>query len=538
MSEPRTARRPFRVALGPGQIGKLASVLFAFIAMFVGNVIATRHYSRWDLTESKRYTLSPPTIQTLHDLPGTIEVWVLLSPGDPLGDSVKHLLTAYRAETTKLDVKFIDPDRDTIQFEDTKRRFHIEAGRTEDGRVIADAVIVVAKDDKHWFITASDLFEVSGTKESRAKPREEEALTQAIRNVLGGEKSVICFTSGHGEMSLEDGTDRGLGQLKVVLEKDNFVARVVDTTAPDQHEPFKGCDVAAVIGPRGPFKKEEADTLRTYAMGGGNILVAVSPITADTPTGMQGAGLEPALEPFGIKLADALAVERDPSKVIEGEGLGFYALARPHPITSGLVPDPDKTSHGGTTPRVKVKFARALQHVSVQGGGAALDLLVTSDKAFAVADVSGAQSWTGPPDKKDADIAGPITLAMASERAKLSASAPHGPRAVVVASASLFTGTSWKEPLADRGAALFVDSSLSWLAAKPQLLDIPQKESVSAGLKLDEASLKDIRSYVLIYMPLAAIVLGIAIAWFRRQSEGKPAPAPAKASQKKKKKRT
>jgi hypothetical protein len=536
VSEPARTRRFIHIPLGPGQIGKLVSVLFAFVALFVGNVIATRHYSRWDLTESKRYSLSPPTIETLHNLPGTVEVWVLISPGDPLGESVKHLITAYRAETSKLDVKFIDPDRDTIQFEDTKRRFHIEAGRTEDGRVVADAVIVVAKDDKHWFITASDLFEVSGTKESRAKPREEEALTQAIRNVLGGMKSIICFTMGHGEMSLDDGTDRGLGQLKVVLEKDNFVTRTIDTTAPDARDPFKGCDVTAVIGPRGPFKKEESEMLRTYALSGGNILVASSPITADTKSGMQGAGLEPLLDPFGIKLADALAVERDPSKVIEGEGLGFYAVARTHAVTSGLVPEAAKTGRL-TIPRVKVKFARALQHGAVEGASAALDLLATTEQAFGVTDVSGAQSWSGPPEKTSNDLAGPLILAMASERPKLQANAPHGPRAIVIASASLFTGTSWKEPIADRGAALFVDSAVSWLAAKPQLLDIPEKQSVATGLKLDDASLSDVRRYVLAYMPLAAIVLGGTIAFFRRQSEGKKRPAPAKKPKQSQKKR-
>ncbi len=507
--------------LGPGQAGKLLSVVFAFVAMVTANIIGARHFSRWDMTENKRYSLSRPTIETLRSLPGTMEIWVLMGPGDPLGESVKQLMVSYRAETDRLDVKYIDPDRDTAKFEDVKRRFHIEAGRTEDGRLVADAVIVVARDDKHWFVTASDLFEVSGTNEGRAKPREEEAVTGAIRNVLGGKKSVLCFSVGHGEMSLDDGTDRGLGQLRTLLAKDNYAVQPVDTTVQGAEHAWDGCDVAVIAGPRGPWKKEEADALRTYAMSGGNVLLGVSPITADAPTGMQSAGLERVLAPFGMKLEDALAVERDPKKVLEGEGLGFYAEVRPHAVTAGLLPSEDGQK---TTPRVKVKFARALLHVSEAGSASALDLLATSDKAFGVTDVSGAANWNGAPDKKATDVPGPVVLAMASERPKLTANAPHGPRMIVMASASFFVGQNWRETLADRGAALFLDSAVSWLAAKPEVLDIPERQSLSLGVKMSEASIADVRRYVLIYMPLAIAVLGGTILYLRRKGEAEKKP--------------
>lgn len=519
------AKRRFHF-LGPGQAGKLLSVVFAFVAMVTANVIGARHFSRWDMTESKRYSLSRPTVETLRSLPGTLEIWVLMGPGDPLGESVKQLLVSYRAETDKLDVKYIDPDRDVAKFEDVKRRFHIEAGRTEDGRLVADAVIVVAREDKHWFVTASDLFEVSGTKEGRAKPREEEAVTGAIRNVLGGKKSVLCFSTGHGEMSLDDGTDRGLGQLRTLLEKDNYTVHPVDGTAANGAEAarvWEGCDVAVIAGPRGPWKKEEAEALRTYAMSGGNVLLGVSPITGDSPSGMQSAGLERVLAPFGVKLEDALAVERDPKKVLEGEGLGFYAEVRPHAVTTGLLPSEDGQK---TTPRVKVKFARALRHVSEDGSASALDLLATTDQAFGVTDVSGAANWNGPPDKKVTDVPGPVILATASERPRLTANAPHGPRMIVMASASFFVGQNWRETLADRGAALFLDSAVSWLAAKPEVLDIPERQSLSLGVKMDEASIADVRRYVLVYMPLAIAVLGGTILYLRRKGEGQKSKKP------------
>jgi type I restriction enzyme R subunit len=58
-----------------------------------------------------------------------------------------------------------------------------------------------------------------------------------------------------------------------------------------------------------------------------------------------------------------------------------------------------------------------------------------------------------------------------------------------MASASFFVGQNWRETLADRGAALFLDSAVSWLAAKPEVLDIPERQSLSLGVKMDEAAM-------------------------------------------------
>jgi hypothetical protein len=80
-----------------------------------------------------------------------------------------------------------------------------------------------------------------------------------------------------------------------------------------------------------------------------------------------------------------------------------------------------------------------------------------------------------------------------------------------------------------RGAALLVESALSWLAAKPEIVDIPERAAVPAGIRITEESRSEITRYVLVYMPLAAGLLGIAVALRRRSTEGAPrARAPSK----------
>jgi hypothetical protein len=527
MTERETSPRRFRLPqLDPVQATVLVGVAAAMIVAVLLNVIVARRYTRWDWTENRRYSLSPPTVQTLRDLPGTVQIWVLLGSADPLQQSVKQLLEAYHAETTKLDVRYIDPDRDVAALEDVKQRFKIETGRTEQGHVVADAIVVVAHRDRHWFLSTSDMVQLSASDETRVSPREEQALTGAIRNVLGGEKAKLCFSTGHGEMSPLEAGEQGLGTFRDVLEKDNYEVTTIDTGAPNQPEPFKGCSVAVIAGLRGAFTEDEAERLRTWLLQGGNLLVAASPISGDSPTGMTPAGLSRVLEPFGIALDDTLVIEKDEEVAFPGAGgIRFVAEPRAHAVTGGLVRGDGQRD----PPRVVLHFARSMRKVTGEGNAAAAPLLETSESAFGLTSIVGASEWTDAPEKRPGDIGGPLLVAMAAERPKVDPGAPHGPRVVVIGSASVLTASSFREPLPVRGAALLVESSTSWLSAKPQILDVPERASVPAGIRITDESRSEIRRYVLLFMPATVALLGIAIALWRRAGEGaerkKKAPA-------------
>src|SRR5580700_219422 len=210
---------------GGGQIVSLVGIVAAMVLAVIVNVIVARHYKRWDWTRSQRYTLSAATLSTLHDLQEPVDLWLLMGSADPLEQGVKQTLVAYQAETDKLHLHLIDPDRDTAALEDVRKRFKIETGRTEDGHVVTDAVMVASKGDKHWFVGASEMVSLAPGEpggEARAQPREEQAITLAIRNVLGGDKSRLCFTAGHGELELADASEEGLSFLADILQKDNY----------------------------------------------------------------------------------------------------------------------------------------------------------------------------------------------------------------------------------------------------------------------------------------------------------------------------
>lgn len=501
------------------QASVLIGIALAMVVVVLVNVLSRRHFTRWDWTSNKRYSLSPATIQTLRELPEPVQIWVLLGPADPLEQSVKQLLVAYQAETTKLDIRYIDPDRDVVALEDVKKRFKIETGRTEQGHVVTDAIVVVARRDKHWFLNTSDMVEISAGDDTHVKPKEERALTGAIRNVLGSEKAKLCFTTGHGEMSPDDPGREGAGMLRDILEKDNYEVTTVDPGAPNASEPFARCSVVVVAGLRGGFTQDETERLRTYLLGGGNLLVAASPITGQSETGMVPANLDRALAPFGISLDDDLVIEEDPELSFPGTGgIRFVATPRAHGLTAALVKGEDRRD----VPRTVLHFARSLRKVTEAGSATPSDLLVTSQRAFGLTNISGASEWKDAPQKKTGDLGGPLSIAMAAERPKTSPSAPHGPRVVVIGSASPLTAETFREPLPLRGAALFVESAISWLSAKPQVLDVPERAAVPAGIRITDDDRAAVRRYVVFMMPGTVAVLGIVIALWRRRTEGVP----------------
>lgn len=497
---------------------QLTGLVAAVVLAAVVNVLGARHFVRWDWTKDRRWSLSPATVETLRELAQPIDVWAIAGPGDPFEQSLRQTLAAYQADSSRIAVHWIDPDRDTVQLADLTRRFDLEAGRAEDGRIATDAVVIVSSGDKHWFLTPSDLVEQAD--EVHVKPREERALTQAIRNVRGGDKAKLCFTVGHGELSLEESKDEreSLGSVRDLLQKGNYDLASVDTTGPDAHEPFTGCSVVVIAGPSAPFTAEETNRLRTWLLTGGSLFAVVGPIEGSTPTGLASPGLDAALTPFGIGLDEDLVHEVDPKAAIpDMHGEGFFVNARPHPVTASLVAK-DADDH---PPRVAIFYTRSLRHVSAPDAAWSAELLSTSDEAFAKKSTVGSAGWTDVPARDPSDVPGPFIVAMAGERPR-AAGAARPPRVVVVGSRFVLADENWRQPRALHGAAFFVDSAVSWLSARPSVVDVPERAEVSAGMRVSEEGRQEVRRYVLLLMPLAAALLGFAVWAWRRSSENKP----------------
>jgi hypothetical protein len=222
-------------------------------------------------------------------------------------------------------------------------------------------------------------------------------------------------------------------------------------------------------------------------------------------------------------------VERDPgAKLPDGVGERFFAQALPHALTAGIVRD------GQPLFRVLMTVTQSLRATD---GAAPAAILQTSAEAFSVTDIRPFLAGEAVvPRQRDAR--GPFLVGMAAEleqhRRK---GAAHGARLVVFGTSSLAWGESFRDT-GLMGNRLLVESAFSWLAAEPALVTVPEKPKIELDVALTEESLTSVWRYVIVYMPLTALFIGILVLYRRRSVErsSRRQPRSAEASREPRKK--
>jgi ABC-type uncharacterized transport system len=479
-------------------------VAAAAVVLVNVNVLGARWYQRWDVTSDRLYSLSQPTRELLAALDEPVEVSVLLGKSDPLTVSVRHMLEAYSAVTRQLRVRYVDPDRSPAEFLAVQQKYQILAGKAEDGRVITDAVIVLSQGPKHWFVTTEELVRLDEDS-GRARPALESALSTALFNLRRAEKAKLCFTTGHREPTLDDAGPQGLSELRKRLEKGNYDPVSVDGSAP--RPSYADCVAVLVPTPELEFSAEQAKALAEYVRGGGSALLLVSP-NLDESGRVRGSGLDPVLELAGVTLGRDLVLEQDKAaRLPSGSGELFYAKLRPHPLTRGVLHEDDKLSS-----RVLVAQARSLE----ASGGASL-VMETSPAAVSLKDLSPLGAG-----QRDDVAAGAeqkvLGLAAARELPKVKPEAARGARLFVTGASNLAWNRNFQDPSL-YGNQRLIENAISWAAARPSLLNVPQKPEREVGLSLSEESLGEVQRYVLFYMPISAGLIAAFVLLRRRNDE-------------------
>jgi hypothetical protein len=490
-----------------------ASGVFSATLLAVAlNALVARFYVRWDLTARALYTLSPATVATLHDLTEPVDVLVFLGRTDPLTLSVRHLLSAYGAETRLLRPRWVDPDRDPAAFIALQRKYGMTPGRAEDGRVVADAAVVIARGEERWYL-GSDQLLTYDPEDGSTRPRLEQAFTEGIRNVLARARPTVCFTVGHQEARVDDLGPTGLAELRYRLERNNYDVDTVDLAAPRPTRRLDECRVVAVVGPAVPLSANATRSLGQYVDGGGNLLVAASAMIDDEYRPIA-SGLQPLAARAGIELGNDTVVERAvDARLPSGVGESFYARAAEHPVTAGL------SSGGKAIFPVLVSVAQSLQTAATAPSGVTVaPLLSSSEQAFAVDDLRPFLDGRAlAPRARERH--GPLAVAVAAELANAAPpSRPHGSRLVLLGTPSVALSSTFRVP-SQRGAQLLVENAIAWLAAEPSLVDVPDRAATEVGVSLTEATLGEVGRYVLLYMPGTAALLGMLVLHRRRARE-------------------
>lgn len=492
----------------------VGGILLVCCIVLMGNYLAFRHYTRWDWTSERRYTLSERSQEVLRELGTDLDVYLFLSDGEPNYGDVRELLDRYRAESSHVIVHFVDAVRQRTEYRTLADRYGLGEAMFPDGSMGADAAILIAAGDRHWTITRDDLvaidFGVEGTDQGpRVDMRAEQAISGGIVEVTMGRRTRICLTEGHGEWTLEGGSDRNLSTFQDEMRRENLeIERFATRGATEIPE---SCDALFVVGPLQALASEEASVIRDYVRHGGNLFVAAD---AEIDRGeIRPTGLEDVLRDFGVRLDRALVLEMDPAHLHPGQpdpaGPFYVTDYGDHPVTRALQALPRPTAFWVARPVRPVDPERATT------------LFSTSEQSFAETDIA-ALVESHEPVRDDDDLGGPISLAVATRvepdgpagSRDGSDESARGGRVVVVGDAEFLQGEALQ---ALQVANLELASAIvGWLTAREALIAIPPRRSQAEPVQLSQDDALNLGVRVAFLMPLAIVFLGFAVWWNRR----------------------
>lgn len=278
------------------------AALLALAVTVALNAVAHKYDERWDVTATKRYTLSQQSVDIAKALDREVEVLAFFPTGSPDGQSFRNLMDQYAQHTTLLKASYHDPYSDPLLVQ------QMEITSTY------GTVILTSGDDKQRLETEFD----------------EEAFTNALVKLTADVEHPVCFVTGHGEMEPGDDSAVGLSTIQGKLEGQNYTVKTIALL----EGPPKPADCKVVVlgSPRVDLLPAERDRLAQYVAGGGGLLVMIDPLQAPETAA--------DLARYGAKVGNDVVIEADPARQLQGGDPTFVVLDESswdlHPITEKL----------------------------------------------------------------------------------------------------------------------------------------------------------------------------------------------------------
>jgi hypothetical protein len=430
-----------------------------FVALLVALAALTAHLAlefriEHDLTQSHRNTLAPATLDVLKRLEGPVSVTAYALARDARGDHVhrriEDFLRPYQRAKPDLTLTLIDP------------REQPKAAAEAGVRAPIELVVMYQR------------------RTERLAEFNEQALANALLRLARGTDRLVLWLEGHGERRLNGPANHDLGEFGRQLELKGF--RLSSLNLALAQEVPANAAVLVIASPQVSVLDAEVQKIRRYIAAGGNLLWLIDPEPL--------RGLAPIAEMLGLVLTPGIVADPDAARYGASPALAIAAVYGRHAVTEGfnlitLYPQA-RQIEAIDNDEWRV---RPLIEVAPRG-------CVKSGRIDARCD-------------KSRDIAGPITIASAFERAV----GDRQQRVVVVGNGNFLSNTF----IGNGGNRDLGVNMVNWLAGDDRMIVIQPRAGVGSQIDIDQVTLYLIAFCFLIVAPLAFMVTGLAIWWRRRR---------------------
>ena len=304
---------------------------------------------------------------------------------------------------------------------------------------------------------------------------------------------LACFTEGAGEHTLDDADRSGYGQLKTLIESNNYKTQSINLL--QKPEIPKDCSMVIVGGPSRDYLQPGVDALKNYVESGGKAIFMLDP---PLKFAKQNIDDNSAL----VSLLASWGVTTDKDLVLDTSGVGQLY---------GLGPEIALVSNYGTQPIVAsmkrlasgFPIARSLE---IKNGDKTTveKLFESSDDSFATTNLAASEIKQSPSDKK-----GPFVLGAAGT---YNTGKEGGGRFVVVGSSSWVANTY----LGLAGNRDLFLNMMNWLSADEDLISIRPREPEDRRLTMTRSQMALAFYSSVLAIPLLILAAGLSVWWKRR----------------------
>jgi ABC-type uncharacterized transport system involved in gliding motility auxiliary subunit len=456
-----------------------AGSVLAFLAILVAvNWISNRENKRWDLTDTKVFSLSDQTKQIISTLKAPLKIKVFYQGRQ--GDSAQNYrdrLEAYQYLSKQVSVEFFDVDNSPTEA------------------------------DKNAVTAVPTLIFEYGNRTQRATSADEQSVTNALKKVIEGKAKKAYFTEGHGERDIDDQTSRtGFKAVSAALVDDNF--DVAKLQIAQKGSIPADATVIVIAGPTSDFLPQETDLLRGYLKNGGKVLLMLDPPAAKAGT-TQATSLIALAKEWGMQVGDDMVV--DPNGQLIGADASV-PVGMPVP-TQPITKDFKKMS----------AFRVARSVIPVTGGvdgRNAQTFVQTGPGSWAETDVKELYTTGKPKQELDkGDKKGPVSIGASASAPATGGPAPEGPDApkpesrIVVFGDSDFAANG---DLTFQGNSDLFLNSVNWLAQQENLIAIRPKNPEDRRLQLTADQQSRVSWFTLAIVPLLLFGNAFRLYWKRR----------------------
>ena len=289
------------------------SILKVIVAVVVINLLASFVYTRFDLTEDKRYTLSEPAVEVAQKFETPVIVDVLLDGNIPaefskLKAETIQLLESFASKNSNIKYNLVDPLEDSENPQETVAQLQAlglqpanvtveENGKVSNELVFPWAMVNYNDQTVKVPLLKNKLGSTAEDRINNSVQQLEYAFADAFTKLSIKEKKSVAVIKGNGELDDIYIAD----YLTTIRDYYNIGAITLDSVATNPQNVFdqlKSFDLAIIAKPTEAFTDQEKYVMDQYMVQGGKSIWMVDQVNMEMDSIYAGGG-------------EAIAIPRD-----------------------------------------------------------------------------------------------------------------------------------------------------------------------------------------------------------------------------------